>query len=204
MPIITDWLMVIITLIYVIATIAICAANIKSAKATRDQLAESKRQFEEEHRAFITHEFIYENRVWYGMRFTNHGRRVAENVSIELEQRFIGSLKNQQFSVQLKRLHGKTFTLGIDQSYDIFFGGNEFRGNPDQPPIQGDIIYSDSFSEYREHFYINFNDYPPIFTVETGEEKILNEMKKQTKELDCINKGLRALKGVLNQEEKHV
>lgn len=44
---ITDWLMVIITAIYVGATIFIYHANSVSAKATRDQLEESKRQFEE-------------------------------------------------------------------------------------------------------------------------------------------------------------
>ncbi len=53
MPTITDWLMVIITAIYVIATIAICWANIKSAKATREQVAESKRQYEETRRLEI-------------------------------------------------------------------------------------------------------------------------------------------------------
>ncbi len=50
MPTITDWLMVIITFIYVVATILICMANIKSAKASRDQIAESQRQFEEDQR----------------------------------------------------------------------------------------------------------------------------------------------------------
>ncbi len=39
-------LMVIITFVYVIATIAICIANIKSANASKAQLKESKRQFE--------------------------------------------------------------------------------------------------------------------------------------------------------------
>lgn len=44
---ITDWLMVGITGIYVIATIFICVFNARSDKATREQIAESKRQFEE-------------------------------------------------------------------------------------------------------------------------------------------------------------
>lgn len=39
--------MVIITFVYVAATIAICIANFKSAKASKEQLKESKRQFEE-------------------------------------------------------------------------------------------------------------------------------------------------------------
>lgn len=50
MPNITDWLMVIITGVYVFATIFICIANLNSAKASRDQLEESKRQFRESKR----------------------------------------------------------------------------------------------------------------------------------------------------------
>lgn len=43
-------IMVLITAIYVIATINISNANIKSAEATREQITESKRQFEESKR----------------------------------------------------------------------------------------------------------------------------------------------------------
>ena len=47
MPTITDWLMVIITLVYVVATIRICKANIKSAEASKEQLTAAKDQLEE-------------------------------------------------------------------------------------------------------------------------------------------------------------
>lgn len=50
MPLITDWLMFGITAVYVIATIFICVANIKAAKASREQIAESQRQFNENRR----------------------------------------------------------------------------------------------------------------------------------------------------------
>ena len=53
MPTITDWLMVGITLVYVIATIAIWFANHKSARATEKQLTESKRQYEDKKRLEI-------------------------------------------------------------------------------------------------------------------------------------------------------
>ena len=53
MPKITDWLMVVITAIYVVATIYISRANIKSADATREQLVESKRQYEDKKRLEI-------------------------------------------------------------------------------------------------------------------------------------------------------
>lgn len=47
MPLVTDWIMVGITVIYVIATVLICHANFKSARATHAQIVESKRQFGE-------------------------------------------------------------------------------------------------------------------------------------------------------------
>ena len=53
MPTITDWLMVGITAVYVVATIIISCANIKSANATREQLTESKRQYEDKKRLEI-------------------------------------------------------------------------------------------------------------------------------------------------------
>ena len=47
MPLVTDWLMVGITAVYVIATVFICIYNGRSAKATREQVSESQRQYEE-------------------------------------------------------------------------------------------------------------------------------------------------------------
>ncbi len=86
-------IMVIITFVYVIATIAICIANLRSAKATREQLEESKKQYEEEHRAFITYELVYLERMWYGLRLTNHGKRIANNVQLQLSDAFIDSIE---------------------------------------------------------------------------------------------------------------
>lgn len=62
MPTVTDWLMVGITAVYVVATIFICMANAKSANATREQFTESKRQFDETQRLatmpFLSLEYI--------------------------------------------------------------------------------------------------------------------------------------------------
>ncbi len=80
--------MVLITAVYVLATILICWANIKSAKAVREQLAEARRQYEEDNCPRITYEMIYENRTFYGIRFSNHGRRVANHVQIKFSQDF--------------------------------------------------------------------------------------------------------------------
>ncbi len=50
MPTITDWLMVFVTIVYVIATIFICIANIRSAKASQAQLSEMRHEYEENQR----------------------------------------------------------------------------------------------------------------------------------------------------------
>lgn len=50
---ITEWIMVVITAIYVVATIVICVFNYKTAKAANLQIQESKRQFDETRRLQI-------------------------------------------------------------------------------------------------------------------------------------------------------
>ena len=195
---ITDWLMVMITAIYVIATIFICIANFKSAKATREQITEARRQYEEEHRAFISYELIFENRNLYGLRFTNHGKRVATNVKLQLDKDFVGSFMNQSIKDQLNNLDGREFALGIEQSYDIYFGGDEFRERVNKVPIQGEISYNDRCGEYTDSFYIDFSKYAPIYTVITDGERIeklgnrLNKgLTKIENELKGINKNLK-------------
>lgn len=46
----TDWLMVIITFVYVVATIFICVFNYRSAKAAKEQIELSKLQYEDDTR----------------------------------------------------------------------------------------------------------------------------------------------------------
>ena len=54
-----EWVMVIITGVYVIATIFICWANIKAANASKEQLREMQRQFAETNKPNIELEFHY-------------------------------------------------------------------------------------------------------------------------------------------------
>ncbi len=58
-----DWVMVIITGIYVVATIFICWANIKSAKASKEQLKEMQRQYAEASRPVIEIELHFIGRL---------------------------------------------------------------------------------------------------------------------------------------------
>lgn len=190
---ITDWLMVVITAVYVVATIFICSANIKSAKATREQVSEVKRQYEEEHRPYISYQFIFERRTWYGMRFTNYGRRVANHVQIKFNQDFLDSINKSRFFDGLNKLREKEFTIGIGQSYDIYFGTDEFRKNPDIKPIIGKILYQDKLATYHESFEIDFEKYATIFSVNSPADDLHEDMKKQTSELSKIVKVIEEL-----------
>ena len=111
----------VITFVYVVATIAICVANIQSANASKKQLREMQKQYADENRPRIEVEFLYERRAFYGLRFINHGKETAQNVEIRLSDEFIDSLGNTNFSELLKKQKGKKCVIGVDQHYDLFF-----------------------------------------------------------------------------------
>ena len=183
-------LMVLITAVYVLATILICWANIKSAKAAQEQLTEARRQYVEENRPRITYEVIFENRMWYGMRFTNHGRRVATHVQIKFDLDFLNSLSKDSAIDRLNTLQQQEFVLGIGQSYSYFFGAEEFRNNPNKRPIIGEIIYQDEQCTYQDFFNIDWNVYATFYSVNTPTDNLLNEVKKVVKELNHVAQAL--------------
>lgn len=120
MPTITDWLMVGITLVYVIATIAIWFANHKSARATEKQLIESKRQFDEtkrlEHMPYMQVSFgewitngergSYLPNMWLNINRTADNHASSSGMSIDVTNIGLGlavNLKCQWVSGDIKQ-----------------------------------------------------------------------------------------------------
>lgn len=196
-------LMVIITLVYVVATIAICVANLRSAKATRDQLEESKRQYEEEHRAFVSYKLIYELRTWYGLRFTNHGKRIATNVQLRFDKDFIESLTEQGYKERLQKLGEQEFTLGIGQSYDIYLGSNKLRNRVNSTPIRGVISYKDRNCAYIDSFHIDFSKYATIFSITTDLDRMQKAEKRLIESLAGIKNELKQLNYILEHQNEN-
>lgn len=110
-----DWVMVIITGVYVIATIFICWANIKAANASKEQLREMQKQFAETNRPIIELEFHYSRRTWYIARFVNRGNLSAQHIKINLDQEFIDSLPEESMKKELERIKGKECIIGAGQ-----------------------------------------------------------------------------------------
>ena len=117
---ITDWLMVGITFVYVVATIAIWLANHKSAQATEKQLIESKRQFNEtkrlEHMPYMQVSFgewitsdergSYLPNMWLDINRTVDNHASSSGMSIDVTNIGLGlavNLKCQWVSGEIKQ-----------------------------------------------------------------------------------------------------
>lgn len=189
----TDWAMVVLTGIYVVATIIICYFNYGSTKAAREQAAEMRRQYEEENRPYITVELIYERKTFYGLRFSNHGKRLANHVAIRLDQTFLHSIDEPSFKKALEHSQGKECIIGIGQHYDLYFGSNNIRAKVGKVPLVGTVTYQDSGRSYSEDFRIDFEMYATFYSVNTDTDDFLKEIKGQTRVLKQIGENLREI-----------
>lgn len=197
-PSITDWIMVGITAIYVVATIAIFRANKKSARAAekqieqaKEQINEMKRQFDENNRPRIEVDFRLERRAFYMLRFVNTGQLTAEKVNVKLSQEFIDSLpENSLTDKDIKRILisqlSKECIIGVDQHFDLVIGRSNLRDCADLKPIDGKIIYHSYKNIYNRDFYIDLHNYVSFLSYETDEEKIIKSLQENTKALNRI------------------
>lgn len=197
----SDWVMVIITAVYVIATIAICVANIRSANATKEQLEEMKKQYGETERPIIEAEFLYINRLWFGVRFVNNGKHTAQNVKIYLSDEFIDSIDSLGMVEYIKKQKEKSCVIGVNQHYDLIFGSyNAFKEIRHKKPAIGQICYSYNKKEYSNDFYLDFENYMTIFTVTTSkkESSFVKELRNYNYELGEMNQTLRSISNGIN------
>lgn len=202
MPTITDWLMVGITVVYVIATIAICWANIQSANASKAQVEEMRKQYAEEHSPQIEVELIYEKRLFWGLRFINHGRCTANNVKIELASEFVDSILEEKIAFLLRKQNGKTCTIGVGQHYDLYFGTNKYLKNPNKVAASGTISYCYNGVNKQTDFHIDIENYATIFSVNSEYEDLLKALKNQTAELKRIYQAISGIETTLEEQEK--
>ena len=164
---ITDWLMVIITAVYVIATIAICVANFKSAKATRDQISESNRQFTESKHLqimpFIQASFPRVKRHYYDIELPcsdENPETEIENTVISIENVGKGTANNITYTWEYGKIHvdGEFGLVGIREG-TLYHIGIHFRGNLIKENSRGLLIlhYSDLLGRwYKQTVLLQF------------------------------------------------
>lgn len=152
-------LMVVITSVYVIATCFICWANIRSAKATREQLAESRRQFNEENRAFVTVTLDIIRGGLAVLCIENHGKQVADKISVSISQQFLDNVDDKAAKELSTKLSNSVFTLGIGKKLYSFLGSHLELKNLSKVPLDINISYTDNLGEHKESISIDLSQY---------------------------------------------
>lgn len=115
-----DWVMVIITGIYVVATILIFITNRNATIAAQEQVAEMKKEFEDNNRPIIEVELDLKQRQMYTLQLVNRGNKTAYNVSVEFNDDFLESIEDFDGYYQLKNQVNRKCIIGVDQHHDIF------------------------------------------------------------------------------------
>lgn len=180
-----EWAMFFLTLINVVASIIICVANLKSAKASMRQVKEMKVQFEENTRPYIDVEFVLINKIFFGLKFTNNGNRIANNISINISDEFINGLE-PDFKNLLQKEKGKICILGTHQSYLLIFGANNYIKKEHKEPAKGEITYCSNGKVYNNSFSIDVQNYMTIYTVNSIEDDVVSALRKQNDQLKSI------------------
>ncbi len=185
-----DWVMVFITLIYVVATIIICKANINTSKIANAQLQEMRRQYEAENRPKIEVEFELVNRKFYRVRFINRGRHTAYNTVIDINKDFIDSLPEEQYRELLLKEINRKCVIGVDKYHDIYIGTTKIKDDASVKELTGTIIYEFDGEQYTEDYCIDVANQMTFFSVDTIQDEILDVCKKNNKEMENITAGL--------------
>ncbi len=162
-----QWVMVIITAIYVVATIAISVFNAKSSKVAREQLEIMQKQFSEESRPRVEVEIHFENRAFFVLRFINHGRHTAYKTRIQISRDFIESL-HENYRTLIKNEEGRECIIGVGQYYDLVIGGTELRTLQNLKIVSGRVSYEWNGNRYDEDFEVDVAHQMSFYSVEAN------------------------------------
>lgn len=182
----TDWLMVIITAIYVVATIIICYFNGKSAKAAKMQTDEMIRQYSMTNRPKVTIHFDIIRSGLLCFVIENEGTSPAHNVSIKINKDFLDGLDEEVEKDCLEKMAGSELYLASKQKIYILLGGQPQFSKLAQNVAEIDIAYDG----YEEHTSIDLNQYGMLLVYSSPLEDISQHMKKMKENDEGFQKSL--------------
>lgn len=189
----TDWLMVIITTVYVIATIVICFYNGKSARAAREQtetarlqIDEMIRQYNESNRPFVIIRFEIIRSGLLCFVLENTGSMAAIDLKIKINDGFIKGIEKLDKQIRLREITNSSLYLSTHQKIYIFLGAQTHFSKIAENKAIFDISYNGKYSEHTE---INLWDYRYMLVYNSELEDISQYLKKiETEEKKYHNK----------------
>lgn len=189
----TDWLMVIITAIYVVATIFICIYNGKSAKAAKEQtevariqIDEMIKQYKEVNRPYVTIRFDIIRSGLLCFVIENEGPLPAHDVRIKINKEFIDNINDVSDRTPLEELNEARFYLASKQKITVLLGGQPSFTNISQEIAKIDIIYDG----YNEHTEIDINQYRFLIVYNSSVEDISQHLKKMKENDEKFHKNI--------------
>lgn len=179
---ITDWLMIIITLVYVVATIVICIFNAKSINISRKQTEIAKKQidlmisqFNEINRpkVCISVDVIRSGIVCFVIE--NIGSVSARITSIKLNEEFIENVERKDSQSFIRTINEANMYLAPNQRVHYYITGQiKFKDIKDVIAVF-DIKYNENYSEHTE---IDLNKYEHILIYSGELADISNHLKR--------------------------
>ncbi len=170
----TEWLMVIITAIYVVATIVICYFNGKAAAAAKKQTDEMIRQYNLSNRPYITIHFDVIRSGLLCFVIENEGTSSAHNVSVKINKKFIDGLENENDKERLEKFADAALYLVSKQKIYLLLGGQPSFSKLAENIAEIDIEYDD----FKEHTTIDLNQYGMLLIYDSPVEDISQYIKK--------------------------
>lgn len=188
---ITDWIMVIITAVYVLATIAICIFNYKSAKASQIQVKESIRQYNDSNKPHIVAGIKIESEIFMCLYIKNIGNDVADNIRVDINPAWLALITEPEYLVPISELTSITFMLAPSQeiirafTYVIVGVGNTWLDKYNDTPLKVSVSYlkHNSSENYSDEFYYDIKLFRNMFREKEEHEKEIKEISKSLKAL---------------------
>lgn len=190
-------LMVILTLVYVVATILICLFNYRAAETSKEQTREVYRQFIENTRAHIIPKFKEIEGQIICLVFENIGKDIATDVVIDINEEWLKKLgQTKAFPENANNLRnlkdGKLFfTINQTMYYGLWVpgdGSNDFEILGEKELLIS-IKYKSLGKEYKEDFAIALKNYNYM----VNPSDYVRLTKKQNDKIDSINESLKKL-----------
>jgi hypothetical protein len=134
----TDWPMVIITSIYVIATIVICIFHYRADKLTREQIDNTNRPF-----ITVLFDIIRSGMMCFVVE--NAGNTFATNVNVHINISFIENIPDERMKEGMQKLQSSSLYLAAHQKIHI--------------PIDSQLHFSEVSSEIAI-IKVSYDNYP--------------------------------------------
>ena len=156
----------VVTAVYTIATILICQANKKSAKAAMEQAQSMQRQTEElirqyreSTRARIAIRYGWDNAVGKYVIFKNVGKKDADDVRVSVCDEFLDALEKECKSSCLITLTQSRIHIAAGQEFPVFVG---FASHLEKMPVKVaeiKVSYTDHGEKCEDCAEIDFSQY---------------------------------------------